>query len=65
MKDCKWMSALLPLIIVVFTLWEPVAWVKWLVVVSAIILLIQVFAGKTRGSDKDVDKPVVEPKVKK
>ena len=61
MMNCKWVATLLPIIIIVFTLWEPVAWVKWLVVASGVIMLFHVFGCKK------CDTPIVkeQPKAKK
>ena len=57
---CKWLGALLPIIVIVFTLWVPAVWVKWLVVASGLIMLIHVF-----GCKKCKNVAVEEPKVKK
>ncbi len=44
MCDCdKWWGIILGLVIVVFTLWTPAVWVKWLVVVAGIIIILHAF----------------------
>ena len=67
MMHSKWMGILLPLIIIVFTLWQPVAWVSWLVVLSGLILLIHVFMCKKCCGDSCTDDKLVakQPKIKK
>jgi len=38
--NCKCGGGLLALVIIVFTLWTPAAWTKWLVVVSGVLILL-------------------------
>lgn len=63
MMHCKWMGMILPLIIIVFTLWEPVAWTQWLVVLAGLILLVHIFMCKKCCDDSCAgDKPVAKDK---
>jgi hypothetical protein len=67
MMHSKWCGILLPLIIIVFTLWQPVAWVSWLVVAAGVLLLLHAFMCKTCIGDSCTDDKLVakQPKIKK
>lgn len=57
----KWWGILLGLVIVVFTLWTPVAWTKWLVIVAGVIVLFHAFKCDTCSTEM----PKAKPKRKK
>jgi hypothetical protein len=56
MRECKHMEAILLLMILVFTLWTPVLWIKWLVVGSAALLLVHKFGCKKCHDSKNCAK---------
>ncbi|MBT6995144.1 hypothetical protein HN865_00755 [Candidatus Woesearchaeota archaeon] len=62
MHGCKGMGIIIPLIVIVFTLWEPAAWTKWLVVASGLVLLLHVFKCKACDSGSCVDEKQVKDK---
>jgi len=39
----KWWEALLALVVILFTLWTPATWTKWLVVIAGLIMLFHAF----------------------
>ena len=43
MCHCKWWGAILGLVIIVFSLWTPATWTKWLVVIAGLIVLLHAF----------------------
>jgi len=41
--NCRWWNAFLALVVVVFTIWTPATWTKWLVVAAGAIILAHAF----------------------
>jgi len=56
----KWWDFLVALVVVVFTLWVPGTWAKWLVVLAGLFMVYHAF----RGS-KHSEAPVKKSKTKK
>ena len=43
MCGSKWWGVILALVVIIFTLWTPAMWTKWLVVAAGIIMLLHAF----------------------
>ena len=43
MCDFKWWDLLVAFVIIVFTLWTPGSWAKWLVVLAGVFMLYHAF----------------------
>ncbi|MBU0894484.1 MAG: hypothetical protein KKF48_00820 [Nanoarchaeota archaeon] len=57
MCDCnKWWGVFLGLIVIVFTLWIPTTWTKWLVVLAGVIILFHAFKCNTCSTEVPVTK---------
>ena len=48
----KWWGVLMAAIVIVFTLWTPAMWTKWLVVLVGVLMLFHAFKCDTCSTDK-------------
>jgi len=53
--NCKWTNAVLSLIIIIFAVWTPVTWAKWIVVIAAVLLFL--YSLRCFGSCETAEKP--------